>query len=173
MLMTPEQNIKKHINSPNLMMPNKISKPLSWYNKEREAGSLVLSGVEPPQIHLTREDGPASHRLQNAIGYINAGDESGSPRIENEITESENVDEPDMGGIEEGYLGNKVDEMHPGRGRIRNSSQVFPMKDIVVKHQLSASMNNTEDLRKVLAKARVTAGDFNSMRSSQIESTTV
>ena len=33
-MLTPEQNIKKHINSPNLMIPNKIGKPLSWYNEE-------------------------------------------------------------------------------------------------------------------------------------------
>ena len=33
MLATPEQNMRKHINSPNLMIPNKIGKPLSWYNE--------------------------------------------------------------------------------------------------------------------------------------------
>ena len=33
MLMTPEQNMKKHINSPNLMIANRIGKPLSWYNE--------------------------------------------------------------------------------------------------------------------------------------------
>ena len=32
-LLTPEMNMKKHINSPNLMIPNKIGKPLSWYNE--------------------------------------------------------------------------------------------------------------------------------------------
>ena len=32
-LATPDQNMKKHINSPNLMIPNKIGKPLSWYNE--------------------------------------------------------------------------------------------------------------------------------------------
>lgn len=39
--MTPEMNMKKHINSPNLLIPNKIGKPLSWYN-EREAEDAQL-----------------------------------------------------------------------------------------------------------------------------------
>ena len=33
--MTPEQlnSRVKHINSPNMMVPNRIGKPLSWYNE--------------------------------------------------------------------------------------------------------------------------------------------
>lgn len=50
MLMTPEQNIKKHINSPNLMIPNKVSKPLSWYNNAKEPGTLdFYNGVTGDQ----------------------------------------------------------------------------------------------------------------------------
>lgn len=42
-LMTPDQNMKKHINSPNLMIPNKIGKPLSWYNELDAAGDDPLN----------------------------------------------------------------------------------------------------------------------------------
>lgn len=43
-LATPEQNMRKHINSPNLMIPNKIGKPLSWYNELELLGVNDLAG---------------------------------------------------------------------------------------------------------------------------------
>lgn len=116
--MTPEQNIKKHINSPNLMKPNLVSKPLSWYNNERD-------------LDTRPNDKPPSKRLLNVLGYIHNGDNF-SP-CEVEATESENVEEPDMKGIEEGIVSTKIDEMQPGRGRIRTSSQVFPTKDLTIR----------------------------------------
>ena len=53
---------------------------------------------------------------------------------------SENVDEPDMKGIEEGFDA-KTDFIQAERGRVRTSSQVFRNKEQTAKHQLSSSFN--------------------------------
>ena len=62
------------------------------------------------------------------LGYVNSLEDV-PPRADLIVTESENVEEPDMKGIEEGVVNNKTDEMHPGRGRVRTSSQVFAPKE--------------------------------------------
>lgn len=92
------------------MQPNKVGKPFSWYNNEREVG-------------LTRKEGekPQSKVLFNVLRQINNHDNS-FPWIEQEATESENIEEPEMDDTEEGILCNKMDEINPMRSRVRTTS---------------------------------------------------
>ena len=70
-----------------------------------------------------------------------------------------------MKGIEEGLINNKIDEMHPGRGRVRTSSQVFPTKDFAARQHLSMSLSNTDDLKKVIAQVK--ALEFSSLERQE------
>ena len=124
------------------MQPNKVGKPFSWYNNEHEADQILISADRPP----------------SKLAY---NDDSSCPWM---ATESENVEEPDMKGTEEGVLSYKIDEMNPVRGRVRTSSQFFPKKDT-----MSAPLNNTEDLRKVIAQVK--AFEFHSLISKEKVST--
>ena len=87
------------------MIPNKVGKPLSWYN-EFELVDLGDGGVN------THEE------------VINA---RGNKNTKNSLNDSEY--EPDMAGVEEN-VDTMADAMNEGRGRVRNSSQVFANKDL-------------------------------------------
>ena len=110
LLMTPEQNIKKHINSPNLMIPNKVGKPLSWYNE------LELVDVGG--------GGGGANTHEEMILNINPRSNKNS-----KLSLNDSEYEPDMAGVEEN-VDTMADAMNEGRGRVRNSSLVFANKEL-------------------------------------------
>ena len=115
------------------MMPNKIgSKPLSWYNELE--GTYNMNVEETLQIDPTQVIGHLDlSNLQTLANIANLGDPETvifTPR-DNDMN-CENVDEPDMRGIEENVT-SKIDAMHEGRGRIRTSSEVFPDKSLIIR----------------------------------------
>ena len=41
-VMTPEQNIRKHLKPPNLVIPNKVGKPISWCTTNTVKNNFTL-----------------------------------------------------------------------------------------------------------------------------------
>ena len=137
-LRTPEQNIKKHINSPNLMIPNKVGKPLSWYN-EFEFVDLGGGGANTHEEVINERSNKNSKLSLNDSEY-----------------------EPDMAGVEEN-VDTLADAMNEGRGRVRNSSLVFANKDLT-KELTVVAMHSpppeaAEDFQQALADFRSIANE--------------
>ena len=112
-VMTPEQNIRKHSKPPNLAIPNKAGKPLSWCTTNTIKKNFTLDESEKSLLQTPNEP----DMLKAALMYMGAS-----------TVFAADYDEPDMSGVEEN-VESQARIMHEGKSRVRKSKNVKTLQE--------------------------------------------